>query len=133
LISGRTTQVFGDCPQTGVNQGDIKSPLIRNTLSSTKLVSPQLASVRNRTALLSSPSHVFEDSVTYSPNIGTEHTPTERRLRKLQQYGEPPPLSPFLVIPVKPALRKEFRIPLRKTSPVSSSGSSPLSLETDPG
>lgn len=87
----------------------------------------------DRTALLSSPSHVFEDGVTYSPNIGTDSTPMEQRLRKLQQYGEPPPLSPFSMFPVKPALRKEFRIPLRKTSPVSSNGSSPLSLETEPG
>jgi hypothetical protein len=92
-----------------------------------------MASVRDRTSLLSSPSHVFQDSVTYSSNIGTNSTPVERRLHKLQQYGEPPPLSPFLMIPVKPALHKEFRMPLRKTSPVSSSSSSPLSLETDPG
>jgi hypothetical protein len=131
LISGRTStqRVCGDSSQTGVNQGDFRSPVNGNIRSSPKSVSPQMFSVRDRTSLLSSPSHVFQDSST----IGTNSTPMERRLHKLQQYGEPPPLSPLLMIPVKPSLRKEFRIPLRKTSPVSSNGSSPLSLETDPG
>jgi hypothetical protein len=135
LISGRrtTTRVFGDSPQTGVNQGDFKSPLSRNTISAPKSVSPQMASVRERTSLLSSPSQVLQDSVTYKSKMGTNSTSLERRLHKLQLYGEPPPLSPFLMIPVNPALHKEFRVPLRKASPVSSNGSSPLSLETDPG
>ncbi|PNF27328.1 hypothetical protein B7P43_G02761 [Cryptotermes secundus] len=129
LISGRTTttRVFCDSPQTGVNQGGFRSTLSGNTISS-----PQITSLRDRTSLLSSPSHVFQDSVTYSSDIGTNSTPVERRMHKLQQYGEPPPLSPFLMIPVKPALRKEFHVPLRKTSPVSSNSSSPLSLQTDP-
>jgi hypothetical protein len=77
--------------------------------------------------------HAPQASVTCNSNVVTKSIETERKLHKLQLYGEPPPLSPLLVMPITPALRKEFHVPLRKGNPVSSTDSSPQSLKHDPG
>lgn len=130
MVSGkRPTQAFGDSPLTDVNQGGFRHPSVRIPVNSPKSVSSQVACVRERRPLLSSPPHILRDSIMHSSNS----SPVERRLCKLQQYGEPPPLSPLILMPVQPILCKEFHVPLRKGSPVSSIDSPPLSLESDPG
>ena len=134
MISGyRTSSASGDTSQTGVKQGCLRPPLNRIPINSPKTISPQVACAQERMPLLSSPLHIPQASVTCSSNVVTNSIQTERRLHKLQLYGEPPPLSPRLVMPVTPALRKEFHVPLRKGCPISSSDSSPLSLKRDPG
>jgi len=133
MLSRRTTPAFGDSPQTGVTKrGHI--PSVRSPVASPKSVPPQVACIRQRMPLLSSPPHLLQDNVMRmdSTNIGTNSSPVKQRLQKLQQYGEPPPLSPFLMMPVQPILCKEFHIPLRKVSPPSSTDSPPLSLDSNP-
>lgn len=132
LVSGyRTSSSSGDTPQTGVKQGGLRPPLNRIPINSPKTISPQVACVKERMPLLSSP--IPQAIVTCSSNVVTNSIQTERKLHKLQLYGEPPPLSPLLVMPVTPTLRKEFHVPLRKGCPVSSTDNSPLNLKCDPG
>lgn len=133
MVSGyRTSSASGDTPQTGVKQGGLRPPLSRIPINSPKTISPQVACAKERMPLLSSPLHIPQASVTCGSNVVTNSIQTERRLHKLQLYGEPPPLSPLLVMPVTPTLRKEFHVPLRKGCPVSSTDNSPLSLKRDP-
>ena len=134
MVSGyRTSSPSGDTPQTGVKHSGLRPPLSRIPINSPKMISPQVACAKERMSLLSSPLHTPQATVTCGSNVVTNSIQTERRLHKLQLYGEPPPLSPLLVMPVTPALRKEFHVPLRKGCPARSTDSSPLSLKRDPG
>lgn len=134
MVSGyRTSSPSGDTPQTDVKQGGLRPPLSRIPINSSKTISPQVACAKERMPLLSSPLHIPQASVTCGSKVVTSSIQTEQRLHKLQLYGEPPPLSPLLVMPVTPTLRKEFHVPLRKGRPVSSADNSPLSLKLDPG
>nr|CAD7421352.1 unnamed protein product [Timema poppensis] len=55
----------------------------------------------------------------------------ERKLAKLELYGDPPPLSPLVLPRLRGALRKEFKAPQRIShSPVHSETSPPLSLDS---
>nr|CAD7433611.1 unnamed protein product [Timema monikensis] len=55
----------------------------------------------------------------------------ERKLTKLELYGDPPPLSPLVLPRLRGTLRKEFKAPQRIShSPVHSETSPPLSLDS---
>ncbi|CAG2054747.1 unnamed protein product [Timema podura] len=55
----------------------------------------------------------------------------ERKLIKLELYGDPPPLSPLVLPRPRGTLRKEFKAPQRIShSPVHSETSPPLSLDS---
>nr|CAD7267578.1 unnamed protein product [Timema shepardi] len=55
----------------------------------------------------------------------------ERKLIKLELYGDPPPLSPLVLPRLRGTLRKEFKAPQRIShSPVHSETSPPLSLDS---
>ncbi|XP_049827738.1 breast cancer type 2 susceptibility protein homolog [Schistocerca gregaria] len=57
----------------------------------------------------------------------------QRRLFKLEQYGEPPSLSPLALTPRSRVLKKNFHVPLKtdQTAELSCDDSPPMSLDSD--
>ncbi|KAJ9574867.1 hypothetical protein L9F63_007962 [Diploptera punctata] len=76
------------------------------------------------------PGPLQELHLTSTSIIEYADSPLDRRLDKLRQYGDAPPVSMDVIIPVLPSVRKEFHFPKKISSPAESP---PLSLDSDPG
>ncbi|XP_069684155.1 breast cancer type 2 susceptibility protein homolog isoform X2 [Periplaneta americana] len=123
LIPKRSNAQFSaDSPHNGSKEGG------RNQHSNGLLVPNIRGTVNSCTTIIS---HAV-NSVT-DPSTKAASSSLERRIQKLQQYGEPPPLSPLILAPLRPSVKKEFHTPVKKECPVDADNSPPLSLDSDPG